>query len=182
MAVSGKTTTYQVPYFLETDKPPDMGAVTKAIAERVEALLAKGGDVTIAADGTETIGDGKVTSRKFKPTAGRVGGSGLTNLTESFQTLCEFSITPAVASILLLVGSVRVLTPPTKSEAQFTLDGIGQVPATFIPSTSGVGVLLASLSLTAAAHTVKLQAKRNEGSGGSVEATGSAMLYLLGAA
>jgi hypothetical protein len=32
-----------------------MAAVTKAISERIEALLAKGGDVSIAADGTITI-------------------------------------------------------------------------------------------------------------------------------
>lgn len=41
MAVSGKTAApWEVPYFLGTDKPPDMAAVTKAIADRVHAILA----------------------------------------------------------------------------------------------------------------------------------------------
>jgi hypothetical protein len=41
MAVSGKTAApWEVPYYLGTDKPPDMAAVSKAIAERVHAILA----------------------------------------------------------------------------------------------------------------------------------------------
>lgn len=62
MAVSGKTAPHELPYFLDSDKPPNMATVTKAIADRVEALLAKGGDVSIAADGTVTIGAKKVTN------------------------------------------------------------------------------------------------------------------------
>ena len=66
MTVTGKTATYQIPYFLGTDKPPDMAAVTKAISDRIEALLAKGGDVSIAADGTVTIGAAKVSAAKIQ--------------------------------------------------------------------------------------------------------------------
>jgi hypothetical protein len=41
MAVSGKTAApFEIPYFLSTDHPPDMGAVTKAMAERLHALIA----------------------------------------------------------------------------------------------------------------------------------------------
>ena len=40
MAVSGKTASpHEIPYFLGTDKPPDMAAVTKAIAERTAVRL-----------------------------------------------------------------------------------------------------------------------------------------------
>lgn len=91
MAVSGKTASpHQIPYFLGTDTPPDMAAVTKAIADQVHARLnaialsqlvtggeandgklvivkdgaaayaAMKGDATIADDGTLTIGAGKV--------------------------------------------------------------------------------------------------------------------------
>jgi hypothetical protein len=61
MAVTGETAKYKLPYFKPGDSPPDLAAVTKAISERVDALLAKGGDVSIAADGTITIGAKKVT-------------------------------------------------------------------------------------------------------------------------
>lgn len=40
MAVTGKTAApHEVPYFIGGDKPPDMAAVTKAIADRVHARL-----------------------------------------------------------------------------------------------------------------------------------------------
>jgi len=97
VSVSGKTTKLEWPYFLGGDKPPDMAAVTKAQAERAEAIFVGTagqvlidqstgvpapktlkGDATLAEDGTLTVGAGKVleskladaavTSRKFKPT------------------------------------------------------------------------------------------------------------------
>ena len=55
MPVTGATAKFKLPYFKPGDSPPDMAAVTQAISERIEALLAKGGDVSIAADGTITI-------------------------------------------------------------------------------------------------------------------------------
>jgi hypothetical protein len=61
MAVTGATAKYKLPYFKPSDSPPDMAAGTQAISDRVEELLAKGGDVSIAADGTITIGAKKVT-------------------------------------------------------------------------------------------------------------------------
>jgi hypothetical protein len=40
MAVSGKTAApHEIPYYLGTDKPPDMAAVTKAIADQAHARL-----------------------------------------------------------------------------------------------------------------------------------------------
>jgi len=79
MAVSGKTTKLEWPYYLGTDKPPDMAAVTKAQAEKAEALLtgtkgqllvvqstgapafkAMKGDGTLAEDGTLTAKDHSV--------------------------------------------------------------------------------------------------------------------------
>lgn len=86
MAISGKTTPDEIPYLLSNDKPPDMAAATKAQADRVQALLPSGtksdgrlvivnsgaaaymamkGDATLAADGTLTIGAGKVSDEKL---------------------------------------------------------------------------------------------------------------------
>jgi hypothetical protein len=97
MAVSGKTTKLEWPYFLGTDKPPDMAAVTKAQADRAEALLvgtagqllivqntgapaakAMKGDATLAEDGMLTIGAAKVTDAKLAkpPIAGEITAGG----------------------------------------------------------------------------------------------------------
>ena len=95
MAVSGKTAApHEIPYFLGTDKPPDMAAGTKAIADRVHARLgavdlsqlvagtenngklvvvssgaaaykAMSGDVTMDSAGVTTIGAKKVTTAKL---------------------------------------------------------------------------------------------------------------------
>src|SRR6201999_3318661 len=84
MAVSGKTTKLEWPYYLGTDKPPSMSTVTKAQAERAEAifvgtagqvLISKStgkpapttlkGDATLAEDGTLTIGSGAVADTKL---------------------------------------------------------------------------------------------------------------------
>src|SRR5690349_13617822 len=40
MAVTGKTADFEIPYFLDDDAPPNMATVTKAIADRLELLLA----------------------------------------------------------------------------------------------------------------------------------------------
>lgn len=38
MAVSGKTPDFEIPYYLDGDAPPNMATVTKAMADRLEAL------------------------------------------------------------------------------------------------------------------------------------------------
>lgn len=94
MAVSGKTAApHEIPYFLGTDNPPDMAAVTKAMAERtavrLDAIAPKqitgvaekqllianasgvvtavtaSGDVTNDKAGVFTIGSSKVTTAKI---------------------------------------------------------------------------------------------------------------------
>ncbi|HET7443282.1 MAG TPA: hypothetical protein VFJ57_01345 [Solirubrobacterales bacterium] len=99
MAVSGKTAApHEIPYFLGTDKPPDMAAGTKAIADRVHARLgavdlsqlvagsenngkllvvssgaaaykAMSGDLTMDSAGVTTIGAKKVTTAKLEEKA-----------------------------------------------------------------------------------------------------------------
>jgi hypothetical protein len=90
MAVSGKTKApYEIPYFLDTDKPPDMAAVTKALADKLDAT--------------------KWLSRSVGLTVGYKQGTGLVTLSGSLQTAIELSITPEVASKLIVISSLRVL-------------------------------------------------------------------------
>jgi hypothetical protein len=79
MAASGKTADLQIPYYLGTDKPPDLAAVTKAMADKIEstfvgassqllivqdtgapAAKAMSGDISISKSGVTQIGSGKV--------------------------------------------------------------------------------------------------------------------------
>lgn len=88
MAVSGKTEKLEWPYFVDGDKPPHMGTVTKAQADRAEALLtgaagqllvvqdtgapaakAMKGDATLAKDGTVTVGAERITLAKLEKAA-----------------------------------------------------------------------------------------------------------------
>jgi hypothetical protein len=95
MAVSGKTAApWEIPYYLSTDKPPDLAAVTKAIADRTHAVLPSGtltdgrivvvesgaaafkamsGDATIDKTGKLTIANDAVTAAKIAENA--VGSS-----------------------------------------------------------------------------------------------------------
>jgi hypothetical protein len=88
MAVSGKTAApHEIPYFLGTDKPPDMAAVTKAIADRVHARL------------NETVISGIVTG------AGAVGaGSGFTAKKTATGTY-EITLTNELVTSGVLVAS-----------------------------------------------------------------------------
>src|SRR4051794_13003713 len=120
MAVSGKTTKLAMPYFEEADAPPNMSTVTKAMADRAEALLTgtKGqllivqntgapaatalkGDATLAEDGTLTVADRAITSRKFRPSTGLLELSADTAMGEVYADLpgLKLEITPEVASI-----------------------------------------------------------------------------------
>jgi hypothetical protein len=85
MAVSGKTADLEWPYYLGTDKPPDMAAVTKAQADRAEALLtgassqllivqdtgapaakAMSGDISISKAGVTQIGNNKLATGMYQ--------------------------------------------------------------------------------------------------------------------
>ncbi len=94
MAVTGETAKFKLPYFKPGDSPPDMAAVTKAISERVEAVLAKGGDVSIAADGTVTIGNGVVDAARI---AGALKGGAAAG-TEALRALGTTATTAAAGN------------------------------------------------------------------------------------
>lgn len=176
----------------------------KLAAEAVETGKIKERAVTSAkiallAITTELIADGAVTSRKFKPTIG-------TKQTTEFETAVgaayadiagtELAITPEVASWLKIFATIQwgLTTAGSAAVASVALmvDGVQQTPTYFTrlaaPSTWGAGSFNNNgeygqpcfwlVSLTAAAHTIKLQAKHEAGSTVSVGA-GTGYLYEL---
>jgi hypothetical protein len=220
MAVSGKTAApHEIPYYLETDSPPDMGAVSKAMAERVHGQLdsiapkqivggtkgqlvvvdntgatafkAMKGDGTIdgegnfqlgkgvvgseeLADGSGTEakhGDGSVTSRKWKPTAGYrpAESSPVLSSTETKDVLELPEITvPFISRLRLWVQVTRIAggNGPIDVYMKNNTEGdaiIGSLPEG--KSQQESFTLLASLSLTTGAHTIKIRAKLKSGSG-----------------
>jgi hypothetical protein len=217
--VPGETSKFKIPYALGADKPPSVPVITKAMAEKLEEELgliapsqitgvakkqllianASGvvtavtasGDVTNDEAGVFTIGDGKVSSRKLKPTVGHQNSSTVLTLGETYQDIAgtEVAITPAVASILI-VNAHFTFTPegnPTSPFGQcvgaITVDGTRWPVARYWggvnTSSATVGGSLL-FSLTAAAHTVKLQATRLTAVKASVESGGETGLsYLL---
>jgi hypothetical protein len=146
MAVSGKTAApHEIPYYLGTDNPPDMAAVTKAIAERthgqLDAIAPKqitgvakkqllianssgvvtavtaSGDVTNDESGVFTIADGVVGSRKTKLTEGVVGAEDLTLGTQKDVPGTSKAITLAVKSTVFVtaVFKFEVGTAPAQA-------------------------------------------------------------------
>jgi hypothetical protein len=78
MAVSGKTAApHEIPYFLGTDKPPDMAAVTKAIADRLQLRLPIA--LQVGGEGSLLFGTGATTARistgVYKITLAKEAGS-----------------------------------------------------------------------------------------------------------
>jgi hypothetical protein len=197
MAVSGKTADLQIPYYLGTDSPPDMAAVTKAMADKIESTFAGAssqllivqdtgapaakamkGDATLAKDGTVTITDGAVTSRKVKLTAGVLAASAdvrTKGVGEGGNPYLDvpgvsLAITPLVPAILLVTINVVASCPGTTGVE--TLNGSISVDAgaenariamTTFPE-DGISreescLQFYEVPLTAAAHAIKLRVK-----------------------
>jgi hypothetical protein len=193
MAVSGKTADLQIPYYLGTDKPPDMAAVTKAMADKIEstfvgassqllivqdtgapAAKAMKGDATLAKDGTLAIADAVVTSRKTKLTIESKVASGNLALTEAFQDLpgTPLEITPLVASTLFLVATFRMLAiGGATAHGTVRVGEVDQTDEAFLTPEAAKTVLASvaqiyTIPLTAAKHTIALCAKRTGGGSG----------------
>lgn len=231
MAVSGKTAApLEIPYLEESDIP-DMGAGDKAIAERAHSLLtgagvaqlaggeagegqlliaqpgdvarfkALKGDATLAEDGTLTVADGAITSRKAKLTAGiKSATEDLHPLSTSYQDVpgTSLEITPAAPSLLKVTavfrlhtirssgieepeafGTVRIdsedQSPPANLQSNLATPG----SATLETTATILQVYL--LSLTTASHTIKLRAKSSKSVSGFSRcyAEGTRFLYEL---
>lgn len=156
MAVSGASAVNKIPYSLGTDKPPDVPAVTKAMAEALDAL--------------------KWGSRNLKPTVGVKAATESLALTGSYQDVVgtTLEITPAVASILNITAifEFRLGEAAARFNGTIRLDSTDQTPvAAYEASGAGNRATVSqvySLSLTAALHTVKMRAIRASGASGGV--------------
>jgi hypothetical protein len=165
----------------------------KLAAEAVETGKIKNEAVTtakIAAKAiTETlIADGAVTSRKAKLTCGEKRATEGLNLTEAAQDVpgTELKITPAVASVLLVTTIFDFNTVNAcQTFGWLNVDGKNDpnFSGGFQPSTTAETCpQVYAKSLTAAAHTIKLQAQRGGGGTALLEAGITGYTYLLVAA
>jgi hypothetical protein len=164
----------------------------KIAAEAIETGKIKNGAVTtakIAAGAvTETlIADGAVTSRKAKLTCGEVRATEGLNLTEAPQDVpgTERKITPAVASALMIwpIFDFNYVNA-CQTFGFVNVDGKNQpnFAGGFQPTTTAEGAPQSYvISLTAATHTIKLQAQREKGAA-LLEAGITGYTYLLLAA
>ena len=137
------------------------------------------------------------TSKILKPTLGRVQPSADVTLPTGAPgaktDLCSLSITPVVASKLIVVQHVAVAGSSGAGalESWMSVDGVDRVDET--PPVSALGALITTgeyanlvaadvLDLTAAAHTVKLRARWNGPGITAAKRQGSGFVYLLLAA
>jgi len=123
------------------------------------------GDLTLAEDGTVTVADGAITSRKLKPTLGQVvmsGGEAAISTTADLPGT-SLAITPLVPSNLFVIASGLMGTVGGSATVQLVVDGVIQERTVQMSSLVAGSRISASMSrmwlipLTAAAHTVKLQ-------------------------
>lgn len=172
----GETTVNILPYPVDGDAP-DGPAQIKALAEALDVL--------------------KWGSRNLKPTIGKVNGSGsVITLTASYAdiTNAKLEITPAVASTLLMICtfdlSVHANNSATTAQAAGTINVDGAdtsspladlqelAPATSVVIGGTVSQTYA-VALTAAAHTIKLRAKKVSGNEAACNPGNSGFLYAL---
>jgi len=161
-----ETSTYKFPS-PEDSESPNGPAQIKALTDKLEAT--------------------KWLSQSLKPTVGVKEASGSAALGTSYAdvTGVKLEITPAVASNLLVV-SVPSFTEVQEGNvyAVLNVDGVVQSRAAFMGGAAGGVKQSASpaqayvISLTAAAHTIKMQAKRENASGSQI-GIGSMILYAL---
>ena len=145
---------------------------------------------------TANLKNAAVTSRKFKPTSGLLQLSETKTLTESLVDMpgLKLEITPEVASILLVTLTATFQIPnSTVARAVLVVDGVEQEDAAewIGNSTFGGNFPMATqvyrIALTAAAHTIKVQAHKSAAGGetkmlkrgGIAGGGGSSMLYLM---
>jgi hypothetical protein len=132
------------------------------------------------------IADAAATSRKIAPTTGLVTASGNLSLTSSNQDVpgASLSITPAVASVLLVTASFDA---QASNSGQFVglieLDGVqvGTFARHYASTASERATVtaLARLVLDAGPHTVKLRGSNLVGTLGTIHAPSTGFSYML---
>jgi hypothetical protein len=134
--------------------------------------------------------DGSATSRKVKLTSGIVSASGNLTLTEAYIDVpgALLEITPAVASVLHVIVSVRrrsgagpiSATLKLDSEADMTVNAqIGEATGAWQEASAAQ---IFEIPLSAAAHTIKLRAKRASPTAAELYGTHTRFSYELVAA
>ena len=124
---------------------------------------------------TGGLTDEGVTSRKLAPTViieTCTGNVTINAGTDIDITGCTTTFTPAVASTALVVGTFTWNNPSTTStefKGMLDVDGANETSASYIPVPAGYTKWTTSqvwlVNLTAASHTLKLQATRTVGTG-----------------
>lgn len=158
------------------------------------------GDATLAADGTLTlangaiveakVGDAAVTSRKAKLTKGVVAATGNLALGEAFADIpgAKLEITPAVASRLFITAIFYIeVTGLTHAEGTINVDGADNAAHAIVyRQAEGTPIMCGSqvyeVSLTAAAHVIKMRANRPALSSANALGTHTRFMYELVAA
>lgn len=199
-----ETPIFDLPFPVGGVDPPDGAGQIQGLAERVEDLLAVAeglflgapaagnivvvngtndpiykavtGDVAMSSAGVATIGDGAVTSRKFKPTVGVKVASEEKALaanpvfTQIPLTGGNLEITPAVASNLIVLShfSMRVhgITKPVELFGHMRVDAEDRAEAydrSGAADSTLSALMLDVIPLTAAKHTISMRAAYEEG-------------------
>lgn len=132
-------------------------------------------------DGSKLL-DSSVTSRKLDPTSDIDTCSGDLTLTNAFQDVagCTVTFTPTVASYALVIGTFD-FDIGAGNTAYGTLDVDGSDETSFAileGEARGTVTQMWLVTLTAAEHTLKLQAKSNSG-GGTCGITHSRQFHLV---
>lgn len=157
----------------------------------VPQYVAMGGDATLAEDGTLTVSDGAITSRKFKPTAGAVAASEDLTVSDTIQDIpgSSFEITAAVSSLLLLTATFTVFiecTTTTGVRGSIQVDAKEQTaPALLRVQSSTLATISQSyaVSLTAGTHKITQRAGYDVGNSPvTCNSFETGMVYLLVAA
>jgi hypothetical protein len=137
MAVSGKTTKLEWPYYLGTDKPPSMSVVTKAQAERAEAIfVGTAGQVPIS----KSTGVPAPTTIKGDATLAENGTLTLKRLTQTKRV----EVTTETAA------SVEAVWPVAFADTEYTVqvtvarpgEKVSAVPAPFVHGLTKTGVIV----------------------------------------
>jgi hypothetical protein len=182
-----------------TSQLQDVSVTTPKLADlstttaKLNDLSVTTGKIVDSSVTTPKLATGAVTSPKLTPTSGLLTASGTLTATGSQQDVpgLSLSITPTVSSILLVWVTLDMGTPANVSVNGFlVVDGVTQ-PNAFGLAVANNGVTTNGLvevagvfrvPLTAAAHTVKVQAACASGTGAFVGIGNSVMTYLLHAA
>jgi hypothetical protein len=169
---------------VETAKIKNLAVTEAKLAE----LAVTEGKIANLAVSEAKLADKAVTSRKFKPTAGLKVCSADLALTEAYQDIAftggNLVITPAVASTLMMWVQIGFGSHTGDTESfRILMDAEERALGEFVEVTESVNrapmMLVDAIPLTAAEHTIKLQAKQVPSHADKVWANITRYTYML---